>query len=104
MLHEYKGILTAWPEILQVHKGALNKKREHQKLLDESKIDRNTAASVSQRADVVTYATIAEINHFQDERVEDFKNAMQTFLQSQIQFYQNIVLKLQETLHLYDKA
>jgi sorting nexin-9/18/33 len=103
VLHEYKGILTAWPEILQVHKGALNKKREHQKMLDEGKIDEKSVSQINQRADVVTYATLAEINHFQEERIADFKEAMQNFLKSQIAFYQNIAYKLQETLDFYNK-
>ena len=67
ILHEYKGILTAWPEIMQVHKGAINKKKEHQRMLDENKIDEKSVAQINQRADVVTLATLAEINHFQEE-------------------------------------
>jgi sorting nexin-9/18/33 len=103
VLHEYKGILTAWPEILQVHKGALSKKREHQKMLDEGKIDEKSVSQINSRADVVTYATLAEIDHFQEERIADFNEAMQNFLKSQIAFYQNIVYKLQETLDFYNK-
>ncbi|CAG2171982.1 unnamed protein product [Oppiella nova] len=102
ILHEYKGILTAWPEILQVHKGAINKKKEHQKMLDEGKIDDKSVAQINQRADVVTLSTMAEINHFQEERVVDFKEAMHHFLTNQIQFYESIASKLRDTLNLYD--
>lgn len=104
VMHEYKGILTAWPDILQVHKGALNKKKEHQKLFDEGKIDNNSVASITQRTDVVTYATLAEINHFETERINDFKFMMQKFLGSQIQFYQSIVDKLQDALSEFDQV
>ena len=102
VLHEYKGILTAWPEILQVHKGAINKKKEHQKMLDEAKIDDKSVAQINERADVVTLATLAEINHFQEERITDFKEAMKNFLSAQIEFYRNIADKLTETRDFYE--
>ncbi|XP_054159628.1 sorting nexin-33-like [Oppia nitens] len=102
MLHEYKGILTAWPEIMQVHKGAMNKKKEHQRMLEEGKIDKTSADQINSRADVVTFATYAEINQFQEERIDDFKQAMQSFLTSQIRFYREIAEKLEGTLTYYN--
>lgn len=91
-------------DILHIHKGALNKKKEHKKLCEDGKVDSNVLESVGMRADVVTYATLAEMNHFQTERVTDFKNMMQSFLTAQINFYQNIVYQLQETLTMYEHA
>jgi sorting nexin-9/18/33 len=101
-LYEYKGILSAWPEILQVHKGALNRKKEYLKLKEEGRSD--SASSVSRRADVVSYATLAEVNHFHEERVTDFNRIMHSFLSSQIEFYQQIVEQLQGTLQRYQNA
>ncbi|CAG2107737.1 unnamed protein product [Medioppia subpectinata] len=102
ILHEYKGMLTVWPDILQVHKGAINKKKEHQKMLDEGKIDDKSVAQINQRSDVVTLSTLAEINHFQEERIVDFKDAMQHFLTQQILFYESIAANLKQTLELYN--
>ena len=42
------------------------------------------------RADIIAYATLAEMNHFQQSRVADFKRMMQDYLQQQINFYQQV--------------
>ena len=46
--------------------------------------------TVTQRADVISFGTLAEINHFQHSRCEDFKATMKTFLTGQIKFYQEV--------------
>jgi sorting nexin-9/18/33 len=45
---------------------------------------------VSRRTDVVSYALLAEINHFHSERTIDFRLAMQQYLREQIVFYQKV--------------
>ncbi|XP_023225261.1 sorting nexin lst-4-like [Centruroides sculpturatus] len=102
MMHEYKGMLAAWPDILNVQKGALNRKREYQKLLEEGKLEFNEANAVCVRSDVISYATLAEMKHFHYERIADFKEVMQHFLRGQIEFYQKIVQKLQDSLVMYE--
>lgn len=101
-LHEYKGLLAAWPEILEIHRGALNRKKEHQKLQEEGKIESKVSESVTQRADQISYAVLAEMNHFQKERVHDFKQMMAAFLQQQILFYEKIVSELRDSLQKYE--
>lgn len=98
LMHEYKGILTAWPEIFQVYKGAIGKKKEHKKAFDENRLDANALTEINKRADVVTYATLAEMNHFQEERVNDFNIVMRTFISGQLNLYREIVSKLEEAL------
>lgn len=98
LMHEYKGILSAWPEILQVYKGAMNKKKESKKALDENRINEKSLEGINKRADIVTYATLAEMNHFQEERVNDFNIVMRTFLTGQLKLYRDIVGKLEEAL------
>jgi len=102
ILHEYKGILSAWPSILDINKGSLNKKKEYIRLREEGKVDDKTVESVSQRADVISYAILAEMNHFQNERLNDARQMMKNFITAQISFYQNIANKLQEGLQLYN--
>jgi sorting nexin-9/18/33 len=97
-LYEYKGLLSNWPDIMQIHKGALNRKKEHLKL-EENGL---ASSSVSTRADVVSYAVMAEIDYFQKERVADFKVMMQNFLHGQIDFYEKIVSELKGNLTKYD--
>lgn len=99
LMHEYKGILTAWPEIYQIYKGSVNKKREHKKALDENRIDENSFTGICKRTNVVTYATIAEMNHFEEERINDFNNIMRTFLNGQLKLYQEIVVKIENALN-----
>lgn len=103
-LYEYKGLLSNWPDILQVHKGAVGKKREHLKQMEEGRGDSSLSQSVFRRADIVSYATLAEIEYFQSERVVDFKIMMQNFLQEQIKFYENITETLKQNLSMYDSA
>ena len=101
-LHEYKGLLAAWPEILEIHRGALSRKKEHQKLQEEGKIEGKVSESVTQRADQISYAVLAEMNHFQSERIYDFKQMMAAFLQQQILFYEKIVSELKDSLQKYE--
>lgn len=101
IMHEYRGILTAWPEIYQVYKGAINKKREHKKAFDEHRLDQQALEGINKRADVVSYATIAEMNHFQEERVTDHNQQMKLFLEGQLTLYRNIVTKLEKALEKY---
>ena len=77
---------------------------------------------VKKRSDTVSYALLAEVNSFHEQRVKDIKSSHQHFLQEQIKFYQkvrislsisiysssNIVFqiteRLQETLRMYDQC
>ncbi|KAJ9598203.1 hypothetical protein L9F63_011123 [Diploptera punctata] len=102
MLHLYKGIISSFPDILTVHKGALQKRRECEKLASDHKMESSQLSDVVRRTDVISYALLAEINHFHSERTVDFKQAMKNYLTEQISFYQKIVNKLEDALHKYD--
>lgn len=104
ILHQYRGLLSGWPEILQLHKNTMNTKHEMERLLEEGKISESTMSRVTQRANVVTYATLAEINHFHNERLVDFKQMMQVFLTAQINFHSDILGKLQTALNKINDA
>lgn len=104
LLHQYKGLLAGWPEILQLHKNAINTRNDQERLKEEGKIGDNILARVNQRVNVTTYTTLAEINHFHNERLTDFKTMMQSFLEQQISFYQNIAGKLQNALNKVNDA
>ncbi|XP_022244062.1 sorting nexin lst-4-like [Limulus polyphemus] len=103
ILHEYKGMLAAWPDILQLNKSAINKRKDYQKLTEEGKLSAEEVQSIYQRIDVISHSTLAEITHFQLERIEDFKYMMEGFLSAQIGFYQEVVQKLQESLNKYQE-
>lgn len=43
-------------------------------------------AAVIQRADVISFGTLAEMNHFQRERVADYKDMMQNSYMDKLNF------------------
>lgn len=62
------------------------------------------ASDIQDRCNIISYATLAEIQHFHKIRVRDFKSQMQHFLQQQITFFQKVKLTLEEALQKYDAA
>ena len=47
---------------------------------------------VKKRTDTVSYALLAEVNSFHEQRVRDIKSSHQQFLQEQIKFYQKVCI------------
>ncbi|KAK0399147.1 hypothetical protein QR680_002919 [Steinernema hermaphroditum] len=89
-LYAYKGLLSSMPDIVNVHRNALAKLRENERLSIEGKLNQSEADKIKQRVDVTSYAMIAEINHQNKERVDDFKRMMHAYLTEQAAFYRNI--------------
>ncbi|XP_067655131.1 sorting nexin lst-4-like isoform X3 [Haliotis asinina] len=103
-LGEYKGILHVYPDVVKVHEGAIGKAKECQKLQEEGKMGEKEMQDVMQKADIISYGTLAEMNHFQKERVIDFKKMTKSYLQEQINFFKTITQKLESALAKYDDA
>ncbi|MBN3280146.1 SNX18 protein, partial [Polyodon spathula] len=104
LLALYQGHLANYPDIIHVQKGALTKVKESQKHVEEGKMEAQQAEGISERCNIISFTTLAEIQHFHQVRVRDFKAQMQHFLQQQICFYQKVTHKLEETLQKYDSA
>lgn len=104
LLALYQGHLTNFPDIIHVQKGALTKVKESKRHVEEGKMENNQADGIRERCDIISFATLAEIQHFHQIRVRDFKGQMQHFLQQQIFFFQKVTQKLEEALHKYDDA
>jgi len=102
LLHIYKGILAAFPDILSVHKDAIQKRKECERMTLEHKMEQSQYQQVVHRTDVVSYALLAEINHFHAERSTQIKKAMKNFLCEQAAFYQKIAAKLQDAYALFE--
>lgn len=62
------------------------------------------AESIKGRADVVSYTMMAEINHFQRQRVYDYKMMMKDYLVEQIKFYESVTEKLRIALGQYENV
>uniref|UniRef100_A0A4W5LZD7 Sorting nexin n=1 Tax=Hucho hucho TaxID=62062 RepID=A0A4W5LZD7_9TELE len=104
LLQLYQGHLANYPDIIHVQKGALTKVKESQKHVEEGKMDAPQADGVNERCNIISFATLAEIQHFHQVRVRDFKAQMQHYLTEQIGFFQKITGKLEEALQKYDNA
>ena len=101
-IKEYLSILSTFPDLVHIHKGAVAKVRESEKLKDESKIGASEVLEVTNRTITVSAALQGEILHFQRQRTSDFQNLMKDYLKEQISFYQNITKKLESTLSMYE--
>ncbi|KAF4074337.1 hypothetical protein AMELA_G00238340 [Ameiurus melas] len=104
LLALYQGHLANYPDIIHVQKGALTKVKESQKHVEEGKMERQQADGIAERCNIISFATLAEIQHFHQIRVRDFKSQMQHYLQQQISFFQKVTGKLEEALRQYDNA
>ena len=56
------------------------------------------ADQVTTRSDTISNVVLAEIYHFQHERVVDFRDMMKTMLGAKIQFYKEVCTSLHPTL------
>ena len=96
-LKEYIGMIQVYPDLLTVHRGAMGKVKESDKMKEEGRIDYQEASEIHSRCEVVSAVCQAEIYHFQHERVVDFRMMMKGMLDAQILFYKEIVQKLETT-------
>ncbi|XP_061732726.1 sorting nexin-18-like [Nerophis ophidion] len=92
LLDLYRGHLANFPDIIHVQKGALTKVRDCPTLGGE----------LHDRCNIISCATLAEIQHFHRTRVRDFRGQMQHHLRQQIGFFQKITAKLEDALQRYD--
>ncbi|XP_030643529.1 sorting nexin-18a [Chanos chanos] len=104
LLALYQGHLANYPDIIHVQKGALTKVKESQKHVEENKMESQQAEGINERCNIISFATLAEMQHFHQIRVRDFKAQMQHYLQQQIGFFQKITGTLEEALRKYDNA
>lgn len=74
------------------HPGALTKVKDCSKQESE----------LHERCNIISCATLAEIQHFHRTRVRDFRSQMQHHLRQQIGFFQKITAKLEDALQRYD--
>ena len=56
----------------------------------DGKIGQSESIEMGNRTDTLSYALMAEVNHFHEQKNVDMKEAHQKFLREQIQFYQKV--------------
>ncbi|XP_062858477.1 sorting nexin-9b isoform X2 [Trichomycterus rosablanca] len=92
--NEYKGMLGCFPDTIGVHKAAIEKVKEADKLVATSKITPAEKVTMAKRASTMSYALQAEMNHFHSNRIYDYNRVMQQYLEQQAKFYETIAEKL----------
>lgn len=55
--------------------------------MEEGKLSQENVVAIARRTDIISYAVLSEISHFQQEQVGEFKSMVQNFLQEQVNFY-----------------
>lgn len=101
-LHIYRGVLNGFPDVLSVHKSGMQKRKECEKLTAEQKMGNGQLAEVNRRTDIMSYAVLAEMNHFRHERDTHLKETIKNLIASQIEFYQDIIVKLQQAQQFFE--
>lgn len=76
--------------ILNMFQKAVQTKKECEKLAFEQKLTTNKLEGVTRRTDIVSYALLAELNHFYGERTEEVSKSLKNFLSQQISFFQKV--------------
>uniref|UniRef100_A0A672PIS3 Sorting nexin 9 n=1 Tax=Sinocyclocheilus grahami TaxID=75366 RepID=A0A672PIS3_SINGR len=92
--NEYKGLLGCFPDTVGVHKAAIEKVKEADKLVAAGKITPSDKTTMSKRASTMSYSLQAEMNHFHSNRIYDYNRVMQQYLEQQVKFYEMIAEKL----------
>ncbi|XP_068907928.1 sorting nexin lst-4 isoform X2 [Tenebrio molitor] len=98
-LYLYRGVTSSYPDIFSMQKHAEQKKKECER---NSQMSHGQITEVRKRTDALTYSVFAELDHFQSEMNTEFKSAMKSFLQEQVNFYKNIVSRLEDTLKRFE--
>ncbi|XP_039604985.1 sorting nexin-9-like isoform X1 [Polypterus senegalus] len=96
--NEYKGLLGCFPDTIGVHKAAIEKVKEGDKLIAANKITQQEKMAMAKRLSTMSYALQAEMNHFHSNRIYDYNRVMQLYLEQQVKFYEMIAEKLRQAL------
>ncbi|XP_028252859.1 sorting nexin-9b isoform X2 [Parambassis ranga] len=94
--NEYKGLLGCFPDTIGVHKAAIDKWKEADKLVATSKITPQDKGTMAKRVSTMSYSLQAEMNHFHSNRIYDYNRVMQLYLEEQVKFYETIAAKLRQ--------
>lgn len=84
------GILSCFPQLVQMQRGAIQTVRECQRNKDDARMNADEFTTTVARAAVISCAESAETNYFQQERVRDFNDMMRDYLSAQITFYREV--------------
>ncbi|XP_062378701.1 sorting nexin-9a [Sardina pilchardus] len=98
---EYKGLLGCFPDTIGVHKAAIEKWKEADRLVAMNKINHQDKLTMAKRLSTMSYSLQAEMNHFHSNRIYDYNRVMRLYLEQQVKFYETIADKLRQALGQY---
>ncbi|KAI3364306.1 hypothetical protein L3Q82_011108, partial [Scortum barcoo] len=98
--NEYKGLLGCFPDTIGVHKAAIDKVKEADKLVAASKITPQDKVTMAKRVSTMSYSLQAEMNHFHSNRIYDYNRVMQLYLEEQVKFYETVKAFLWTIYHI----
>ncbi|GMT25256.1 hypothetical protein PFISCL1PPCAC_16553, partial [Pristionchus fissidentatus] len=101
-LYSYRGTISRVPDICNIHKQAITKWRNTENAVVEGKIGEAQAVKVKARVDNTSYVILAEVNHLNAEKTEDFKQFLGTYLRQQQAFYQQMANTLGDLAKQYE--
>ena len=98
---EQKGVLGAFPHILQTHAAAAAKTAELQRgdVLSPAEVE-----EVVRRNDSIGRTVVAEIEHFEMTKNEEIKETFKKFLREQINYQLRMQAKLKEAMAHFDQV
>ncbi|XP_023647563.2 sorting nexin-9a isoform X2 [Paramormyrops kingsleyae] len=99
--NEYKSLLGCFPDTINVHKAAIEKVKDSDKLVATNKINPQDKHTMAKRLSNMSYSLQAEMNHFHSNRIHDYNRVMQLYLTEQVKFYEMIADKLREALNQF---
>ncbi|XP_048829953.1 sorting nexin-9-like isoform X1 [Brienomyrus brachyistius] len=98
---EYKSLLGCFPDTINIHKAAIEKVKDADKLVTTNKINPQHKHTMAKRLSNMSYSLQAEMNHFHSNRIHDYNKVMQLYLTEQVKFYEMIAVKLREALNQF---
>lgn len=101
-MHIYQGLLALIPDILDEQKKAVQHRKICEKQETEKKISLPHLNEVIRRTDVMSYAVMAEMVHFLNERQSHLKDVFRNFICNQIEFHKTVTLRLEAALTHFD--
>ncbi|KAM4602014.1 sorting nexin-9-like isoform 2-T5 [Polymixia lowei] len=96
--NEYKGLLGCFPDTIAVHKAAIDRFKDGDKMVAAGKISFQEKNTMKQRISTMSFSLQAEMNHFHSNRIYDYNRVMQLYLEEQVKFYELIAEKLRQAL------
>lgn len=101
-LKEYEELSRSVRSIMDVHRDAVAKLNDTQKMAQIHETDSETFDMLQTRSKAILALTVAELDQFHKDRLEDMKRLMTGFLDGQISFHMRMVERLQAARNYYD--